>query len=114
MRDTAQAGAAASLATSISGSTSISGGTGGPPGAAVTVAADDLAGQLTSAGLGFGSFGDLSQDELGFCFPGREGAVSYPPMWTAGIGNPQSSSPVNPFPELAGRRPRTGPPGTTR
>lgn len=90
LRDTAQAGAAAAV------------GPGGPPGAAVTVAADDLAGQLISAGLGFGSFGDLSRDELGFCFPGREGAVSYPPMWTAGIGNPQSSSPVNPFPELAG------------
>lgn len=90
VRDTAWAGAATS------------GGTAGPPGAPGTVTGDDLAGQLTAAGLGFGSFGDLSQDQLGFCFPGSEGAVSYPPMWTAGIGNPPSSSPVNPFPELAG------------
>lgn len=66
-----------------------------------TVTADDLAAVHVSEHLGFGSFGDLNADELGFCFPGSEGAVSYPPMWTSGIGNSQADSPVNPFPPAA-------------
>lgn len=65
---------------------------------ASTVADDDLGEEVISDRLGFGSFGDLSADEIGFSFPGREGTVSYPPMWTAGIGNSQADSPVNPFP----------------
>jgi hypothetical protein len=73
-----------------------------------TVAADDLAPVLVSDRLGFGSFGDLSAGELGFLFPGSEGTVSYPPMWTTGIGNAQAGSPVNPFPVTAG--PRAGTP----
>lgn len=70
------------------------------------VIAEDLYRQVISPYLGFGSFGDLSRDELGFCFPGGEGSVSYPPMWTAGIGNSQSQSPVNPFPNVTGFQPQ--------
>lgn len=63
-----------------------------------TVTEDDLAELVVSAGLGFGAFGDLGAGQLGFVYPGSEGAVSYPPMWTARIGNSQADSPVNPFP----------------
>ncbi len=66
-----------------------------------TVAADDLAPVVVSDQLRFGSFGDLSAGELGYRYPGSEGAVSYPPMWTIGIGNAQADSPVNPFPDAS-------------
>ncbi|HEX3925479.1 MAG TPA: hypothetical protein VHY31_24580 [Streptosporangiaceae bacterium] len=71
-----------------------------------TVQADDFASVVVSERLGFGSFGDLSADDLGFSYPGREGAVSYPPMWAAGLGNSQADSPVNPFSFPAPYRPR--------
>jgi hypothetical protein len=73
-----------------------------------TITDDDLAPVAVSDGLRFGAFGDLSAGELGYRYPGTEGTVSYPPMWTAGIGNSQADSPVNPFPEVSG--PRVGTP----
>jgi len=74
-----------------------------------TVTADDLAPAVISDRLRFGSFGDLSAGELGYCYPGTEGTVSYPPMWTTGIGNAQADSPVNPFPDLGDHPELTGP-----
>jgi hypothetical protein len=71
------------------------------PATATAVLADDEAGVLICDEFAVGSFGDLSAGELGFGYPGSEGTVSYPPMWTAGIGNSQSDSPVNPFPASA-------------
>jgi hypothetical protein len=70
------------------------------PATARTVAADDDHDVLIRDSFEVGSFGDLSAGELGFSYPGSEGTVSYPPMWTAGIGNSQADSPVNPFPAV--------------
>ena len=65
---------------------------------ALTVAGDDEDLPLVDARLGFGSLG-VDHDGSAFCFwfPGSEGPVSYPPMWTIPRGNRQADSPVNPF-----------------
>ncbi|MFL5734165.1 MAG: hypothetical protein ACJ78Q_13320 [Chloroflexia bacterium] len=62
-----------------------------------TVAADDDDEPLIDARLGFGAFGLYNDGTLAFWFPGTEGDVRYPPMWTLGVGNSQGDSPVDPF-----------------
>ena len=63
-----------------------------------TIAADDGDAPLVDERLAFGSLGEGDGGTtIAFWFPGTEGEVCYPPMWTLGIGNAQADSPVNPF-----------------
>jgi hypothetical protein len=77
-------------------------------GTAATAAGDDLAEDLTAAALAFGAFGDPGRQVLAFTYPGSEGPVSYPPMWTQPIANRQADSPVDPFGALADTPATTG------
>ncbi|HUI71726.1 MAG TPA: hypothetical protein VL354_14495, partial [Spirochaetia bacterium] len=63
-----------------------------------TVEADDDDEPCIDGELRFGSFGMIRHGTgVAFWYPGTEGEISYPPLWTLGRGNDQTDSSVNPF-----------------